>query len=437
MHTREMFVNVPSRIETVVVGAGQAGLSMSWHLTRAGREHVVLDRRSTLGGGWQDRWDEFQLVSPNWVASLPGAPYDGNDPHGFMPRDEIAGRVARYARTFGAPTMLETDVTRMTIKGAGGFTIETNRGSIVADRVVVATGSYHVPRLPPVAADLPARVMQLPSHAYRNESQLPAGAVLVVGSGQSGVQIAEELAEKGRRVYLAVGSAGRMPRRYRGHDVFVWLFAVATRGAELGVPLPTVERLPDPRARLTAVPHLSGHHGGHETNLRKMAASGMTLVGHVRGADGERVGVADDLSANLARADGFFDERMRPMFDAFIEHAGIDVPPDDREPFHYEPPERSELDLAAEGISSVIWTTGYGVDYGWIDAPVTDDQGMPRHRRGVSDIPGLFFMGLLWQATMASATLGGPWLDGPEVCRHMGLPAADEDAAAAYRAFAP
>jgi putative flavoprotein involved in K+ transport len=415
-------VNVPDLVETVVVGGGQAGLAMSWFLGQAGRDHVVLERRASLGGGWQDRWDAFRLVTPNWTASFPGDPYQGPDRDGFMKREEIVARVAGYAATIRAPVALETDVRRLASEDGGGFRVGTSKGDIRAERVIVATGGYHVPRIPIVGADLPGRLTQVHSHAYRTESSLPPGAVLIVGTGQSGVQIAEELAEAGRKVYLSVGSAGRIPRRYRGRDIFAWVSEVAIHGAGVGVTLPTVDTLPDPRARLASVPHLSGHRGGHETNLRRFAATGMTLLGRVERVDGERILLSSDLLANLARADRFFEDRMRLLIDRFIESASIDAPPDDRQPFSFEPPEPADLDLTAAGISTVVWATGYRMDHSWIDLPIFDEQGFPRHRRGVSDVPGLYFLGMPWQHTMASATLAGPAMDGRYLAEALGLP---------------
>lgn len=413
---------LPSRIETVVVGAGQAGLTMSWFLAQGGREHVVLERRGRLGGSWQDRWDAFRLVSPSWTASFPGFPYDGADPDGFMPRDEIAGRVADYASRIRAPVALETEVRRLAPTKGRGFQLETTAGDVQAKEVIVATGSFHLPRLPAIAAELPARLTQLHSHEYRNEASLPRGGVLIVGSGQSGVQIAEELAESGRQIHLSVGSAGRVPRRYRGRDIFRWLVALATQGTQYGISLPTVDELPDRRLRSAGNPALSGHRGGHETNLRRMAAAGMTLLGRIERVDGERVHLANDLSINLERADRFFEERFKPLIDTLIDRAGIDAPPDERQPFVFQPPELGEVDLDAAGISTVIWTTGYRLDYRWIDLPILDEQGFPRNRRGVSDVPGLYFLGLLWQHSMGSATLFGPGIDGQHLAERMGLP---------------
>jgi putative flavoprotein involved in K+ transport len=410
-------------IDTVVVGAGQAGLTMSWHLQQADRDHVVLDGRASLGGGWQDRWDAFRLVSPNWTASFPGHPYDGPDPDGFMPRDEIAGRVAGYAAVIGAPVELATEVRRLRLVG-DRFRLETSGGPLEARTVVVATGGFHVPHRPPVAEQVPEAVVQLHSQQYRSASALPEGAVLVVGSGQSGVQIAEELQAAGRRVFLSVGSAGRLPRRYRGSDTFRWLAEVAERGDALGTPLPTADRLPDPRMRLAGNPHCSGHGGGHDTNLRQLAADGMTLLGRIDGVDGARLGLASDLAANLAWADRFFDERFRGLFDAFIERAEIDAPPDDREPFDFEPPVLAELDLERAGITTIVWTTGYRLDYGWIELPIFDELGFPRQVDGVSEAPGLFFLGSLWLRTQASSTLFGVGIDAGRLAAAMGLPGA-------------
>ena len=430
-------MQVPAKAETVIVGAGQAGLVMSHHLGQAGRDHVVLDRRSTLGGSWQDRWNEFRLVTPNWTVSFPGQHYDGLDPDGFMPRDEVVERIARYASATAAPVHLGVDVARVAVTRGNGFRLETSAGPIDADSVVVATGSYHVPRIPPVASSLPAATTQLHSHEYRNAGQLPPGGVLVVGSGQSGVQIAEELRDAGRSVYLSVGSAPRVPRRYRGRDIFRWLGDIAVHGPKLGTGLPTVETLPDPRLRFAPNPHLSGHGGGHETNLRQLAAEGMTLVGRVAGIDGRRLQFAPGLSGSLDRADSFFGERIQPLIERYIALAGLDVSRDDREPIRFGPPEVEELDLDASGISTVLWTTGYRPDFGWIDLPILDDMGFPKQRRGVTGVPGLYFLGLLWQHTQASATLFGPTLDAPYLLDAMGLAMAEPRSDDASAAVAP
>ena len=408
--------------ETVVIGAGQAGLAMSWHLGQAGRDHVVLERRPTLGGGWQDRWDAFRLVGPNWSTSLPGLPYDGNDPDGFMPRDEIAGRVAGYATTIDAPVVTEAGVEHLRARAAGGFDVLTTQGRIEARQVIVATGGFHVPNLPRLAENLPARVLSLHAQDYRRPADLAPGGVLVVGSGQTGVQLVEELRAVGRDVWLSVGSAGRVPRRYRGKDCFYWLWSLAERGADVGFPLPTVDKLPDPRRRLAGNPALSGHGGGHETNLRQMGRDGTTLLGRIVAIDAERIRLGPDLPANLAAADRFFDERFRGLIDGFIDALGLDSPP--AEPpivVDFDPPIVDSLDLAAAGISTVLWTTGYRQDLGWIEPSITDDMGFARQHRGVTEVQGLFLIGSLWQHDQASATLFGLPRDAGVLAGLMGL----------------
>lgn len=404
---------LPGSIDTVVIGAGQAGLLMSWHLQQAGRRHVVLERRETLGGSWQDRWDGFRLVGPNWTTEMPGYPYDDGDPDGFMTRDEVAARMRTYADVIAAPVQRATEVRRLTADGAKGrrFTLDTTAGAIHADDVIVATGAFHDPKVPAAASGLSRRLVQLHAHDYRNEAQLPPGGVLIVGSGQTGVQLAEELHAAGREVTLSVGHCGRGPRRYRGHDFFWWFRQVAMRGPAFGTSLMTVDGLPDPRLKFACNPHVSGHDGGHDTNLRQMALNGIRLTGRFTGADGERALFADDLAANLRFADEFFDVRFRPLFDTFAERAGIDIGPDDRAWPDVEPPEVTDLDLDREGIGTILWTTGYAPDYRWLDLPILDAAGLPRHHRGVSDVPGLTFIGLLWQHTNASANLLGVFAD--------------------------
>lgn len=414
--------SLPRRTEIAIVGAGQAGLTMSWWLRQAGVDHVLLERRSSLGGGWQDRWDAFRLVSPNWCASFPGYPYDGDDPHGFMPRDEIAGRVAAYADVLGAPVVREAEVTRLAVRAAGGFTLETSQGALGADKVVVATGSFHAARIPPIATALPRRLLQVHSSRYRSEADLPPGGVLVVGTGQSGVQLAEELHDAGRPVILSVGTAGRVPRRYRGHDIFRWLAGMAVHGDEVGVPLPSVDTLPDPRLRFAGNPHMSGHGGGHDTNLRQFAAEGMTLIGRIDAVEGERLRLAPDLAKNLAWADQFFDLRFHDLVEAFIARTRLQAPPDDRRPFAFDPPILETLDLRAAGVDSVLWTSGFRMDHGWIDLPIFEEGGYPRQVRGVTEVPGLYFLGLLWQHNQGSATLFGVNQDAYYLVGEMGLP---------------
>jgi putative flavoprotein involved in K+ transport len=407
---------LPASVDTVIVGAGHAGLIASWHLSQAGIEHLVLERRATLGGGWQDRWDAFMLVTPNELVGLPGFPFEA-DPEAFLTRAEIIDRTARYAEVIGAPVRTSVEVLGCRpLDDVGGataprFALQTSEGVLRARSVIVATGAFQAPRIPAAGAGLGSRVTQVHSHHYRRPADLPPGGVLIVGSGQTGMQLAEELFEAGRDVVLSVGRCGRVPRRYRGADYFHWIRAIAAHGPSVGVRLPRVDQLPDARLRFACNPHLSGHGGGHDTDLRDFARRGIRLAGRFQGGDGERVRFADDLAQNLVFADGLFAERFQQMFDRYIAAAGIDAPPGEFAVLDFEPTAVTELDLDDAGISTVLWTSGYTAEYGWLEGVELDPFGVPRHERGVSAVPGLTFLGLLWQLDNASANLAGVALD--------------------------
>jgi putative flavoprotein involved in K+ transport len=396
-------------VESVVVGAGQAGLVMSRLLSDAGREHVVLDRRLALGGGWLDRWDAFRLVGPNWTVSVPGLDYDGDDPDGFMERDAIVAHFRRYAAAIDAPLELGTDVTRLeAIEGrAARFRLTTSTGTLDARNVIVAGGPFQTPHVPVVGAGLSPEIRQVHAHDYRRPGDLPPGGILLIGSGQTGVQLAEELHEAGRDIILSVGSCWRCPRDYRGRDIFWWLRQLGTRGRELGAGLPSVETLPSPRARFACNPQLSGHGGGHAVNLRRMAADGIRLAGRFEGAEGTITRFAANLGASLESADATFGQRLQPLIERFIERTGTAYPPYMPDQFDYAPPEVTELDLRAEGISTVLWTSGYRPAFDWVRLPVLDEYGLPRQTRGTSEVAGLSFIGLPWMVDMGSANLIG------------------------------
>jgi putative flavoprotein involved in K+ transport len=400
----------PRSVETVVVGAGQAGLLMSQLLSQAGREHVVLDRRSALGGGWQDRWDAFRLVSPNWTVSMPDFPYAGDEPDGFMPRDELIGHWRAYAAAIAAPVELSTDVTRLgALDGRDGgtarFALETSRGPIHAREVIVAGGPFHRPHVPAMAGGLDASILSLHSHDYRRADALPPGGVLLVGSGQTGVQLAEELQAAGRAVTIAAGRCGTVPRWYRGKDIFWWFRELGTRGRALGTPLPTPDRLPSPAARFACNPQLSGHGGGHSVSLRRIAADGVRVVGRLDAIDGTRVRFAPGLGDILRFADAFFEDRFRGLCDRFVELTGELLPAEEPETFAHHVPDVAELDLAAESIGTVIWTSGYRPGFGWVELPVLDDFGLPITDGGRTKVPGLSFIGTPWLVDMGSANL--------------------------------
>ncbi len=406
-------------VDTLVIGAGQAGLATSYWLTQADVEHLVVDRRDRLGGGWMDRWDSFCLVAPNFTIRLPGMPYTGPDPDGFMPRDEVASYLRAYAASFAAPVRLGTPVGRLAASN-GRFEAQADRTAFVARNVVLATGPYQRPTVPAVSGLLPGHVQQLHSQHYRRPGQLAHGAVLVVGTGQSGTQIAEELHQAGREVHLAVSMCPSAPRRYRGRDVVWWLLQCVLHGADVGVPFPTVEDLPSQAARFGCDPHVSGKDGGHDINLRQFARQGIHLYGRLESVTGATVRFSDDLDERLAFADSRFDEHFRPMFDAYIGAAGIDAPPDNRPPHDdFTPKATTELDLDAEGVGTVVWATGYQLDFGWVDLPVLDQWGYPRHVRGVTTHPGLYAIGLRWLHSEPSSTLAGVGADAAHIVEHI------------------
>jgi putative flavoprotein involved in K+ transport len=389
------------RVETVIVGGGQAGLATSYHLKEQGREHVVLEQGAHAAPVWRnERWDSFTLVTPNWTLRMPGAEYDGPDREGFMPREDVVTYFARHAERFQLPIQYNTRVVSVEPLDGVGYRVTTSERDLRARNVVIATGYEQSPQAPPFAAALSPGIAQLHSSRYRNPESLPAGAVLVVGSAQSGAQIAEELYRRGRQVFLAVGGAGRAPRRYRGKDVVEWLM-------QIGFFDITPDKLLVPKEHF-APPHVSGTNGGHTLNLHQFARDGVTLLGHLRGAAGDTISLASDLHESLARADGF-EREVQKMIDGYIEAQGIDAPAQELPQMRdgYEQPIVAELDLKAAGVSTVIWATGYAYDYGLVKAPVFDQDGFPIQTRGVTDQPGLYFVGMPWMPSLKTGVLAG------------------------------
>jgi putative flavoprotein involved in K+ transport len=384
-----------------VIGGGQAGLSMSYCLRERGVEHVVLEANA-VGHEWRERrWDSFCLVTPNWQCKLPGFSYQdayqGTDPDGFMVRDEIVRYLAAYVEFFAPPLVEGARVTRLRREKSGGvFELSTTAGNFTADQVVVATGPYHTPSIPALAQRLPDGVEQIHSSGYRNAQQLPAGAVLVVGTGQSGCQIAEDLHLAGRRVHLAVGSAPRVARFYRGRDCVAWL-------DEMGHYAKSIDDFDDAAAVRMRVNHyVTGRDGGRDIDLRAFARDGMRLYGRLTSVNGSHLEFADDLKVNLDHADAVA-ESIKDGIDAHIDAHGIEAPAEARYVPVWEPDEQpGELDLAEAGITSVVWSTGFRRDHRWVEVPVFDGRGYPMHWRGVTGCPGLYFLGLPWQHSWGS-----------------------------------
>lgn len=385
----------------VVVGGGQAGLSMSYCLHQLGIDHVVLER-DRPGAEWRERrWDSFCLVTPNWQCQLPGFPYQGGDPDGFMVRDEIVRYIEDYVQSFDLPLVEGVTATRLRQAEEGGFRISTTHGELTADQVVLATGPYQASLKPRIAERVPADLVQVHSSEYRNAGQLPPGEVLVVGTGQSGCQIAEDLHLEGRRVHLAVGSAPRVARRYRGRDVVAWL-------EDMGYYRRGIDEFADADAvRFRANHYVTGRDGGRDIDLRAFARDGMRLYGRLADIQGDVLRFAPDLKKNLDGADAV-SEGIKDSIDAHIAANGVDAPVEARYVPVWEPAvEPSELDLHASGVTSVVWCTGFGRDYRWIDVPVFDGRGYPTHHRGVTSCPGLYFLGLPWQYTWGSGRFCG------------------------------
>jgi putative flavoprotein involved in K+ transport len=385
----------------IVIGAGQAGLSVSYCLKQRGIDHVVLEA-DRVGHSWRsERWDTFCLVTPNWQCQLPGHPYRGSDPQGFMGRDEIVEYLEDYARAFDPPLRTGVRVTSLLKKrdSGGRFELLTSAGPLSADQVVVAIGSYHLSTIPALAAELPASIVQIHSAHYTNPAALPPGDVLVVGSGQSGCQIAEDLHLAGRKVHLAVGNAPRCARRYRGKDVVEWLDHMRY----YDIP---IDRHPNrEQVRDRANHYVTGRDGGRDIDLRRFALEGMRLYGPLTGIQRGRLEFAPNLRQNLDAADDVYRSINRSI-DKYIAENSLEAPLDrDYEPVWQPSQEITELDAA--GIGAVVWCIGFGSDFRWVKISVFDERGYPTHERGVTAVPGLYFIGLPWLHTWGSGRFSG------------------------------
>ena len=393
----------------IVVGGGQAGLAMSYCLKERGIDHVIFERHR-LGQAWRaERWDSFCLVTPNWQCQLPGFPYPGPDPDGFMVQAEIVRYLEDYARSFGPPLREGVTVARLGRENAatgGRFTVATtDGGNFTADQVVVATGGYHVATVPRMAERFPAGMMQMHSSAYKNPATLPPGAVLVVGTGQRAGPPAPPRPRPGRQPPLGGARATRVARRYRGRDVVAWLHDMGHYD------LPVHDHPMRERVRAKANQYVTGRDGGRDLDLRKFAREGMRLYGRLLDVRGSRLEFRDDLKANLDAADAS-SAKTKAAIDQHIAAHGLDAPTEPPYRPWWEPPSGPdawcrELDYAAAGITAVIWSLGYRTDYRWVSLPVFDGSGYPTHQRGVTSAPGLYFLGLPWQYTWGSGRFSG------------------------------
>lgn len=391
------------KTDTVVVGGGQAGVAMSEHLGALGIPHLVLERHRIAERWRSERWDSLVANGPAWHDRFPGMTFPCG-PDDFPDKDSVADYFVAYAKQINAPLRTGVEVTRVSrLDGRRGFRVETSDGEIEARHVVAATGPFQRPVIPPIIpADAP--VFQMHSNSYHNPGQLLEGGVLVVGAGSSGVQIAEELMTAGRDVYLSVGPHDRPPRSYRGRDFVWWLGVLGKWNAD--TPAPGTDHV------TIAV---SGADGGKTVDMRKLAHRGMTLVGMTAGYENGTLRFAPDLRENILNGDANYLSVLDEA-DAYVAANGLDLPeePEARvipgDPDCVSTPIRA-LDLARQGITTVLWATGYAVDYGWLKADTFDDKGRPLHQRGVSREAGIYFVGLPWQTRRGSSFIWGVWHD--------------------------
>ncbi len=402
------------KVNTLVVGAGQAGVAMSEHLTKAGIPHLVLERGRIAERWRSERWDSLVANGPVWHDRFPGMEFAGFDPDEFAPKEMVADYFKGYAESFDAPIRCGVEVKKVErLEGREGFRVETSEGVIEAANVVAATGPFQKPTYPQIVP-AEADVLQMHSNSYRNPSQLPQGAVLVVGAGSSGVQIADELRASGRTVYLSVGAHDRPPRAYRGRDYCWWLGVLGKWDAP--APKPGTEHI------AIAV---SGADGGKTIDFRRLAGEGLILVGLTAGYENGVMRFAPDLADNIRRGDANYLSVLREA-DAYAERNGLDLPPEPQA--HEIGPDPDcmthpilALDLKQAGITTILWATGYALDFGWLKVEAFDDKGRPIHQRGVSPERGIYFLGLPWLSRRGSSFIWGVWHDARFIADQIGI----------------
>jgi putative flavoprotein involved in K+ transport len=400
------------KVDTLVVGAGQAGVAMSEHLSNNGVPHLVLER-DRIAERWRTgRWDSLVANGPAWHDRFPGMEFSDIDPDAFAPKERVADYFVAYAEQINAPIRCGVEVKNVqSNSGRSGFRVETSEGVIEANNVVAATGPFQRPVIPPVIPEN-AVVTQIHSYDYRNPEQLPEGAVLVVGAGSSGMQIADELLRAGVRVYLSVGSHDRPPRAYRGRD-FVWWLGVLGKWNDQAM-APGTEHV-----TIT----VSGAHGGLTVDFKGLAAQGMTLVGMTKSYKDGVVSFVSDLADNIAQGDAYYLSVLDEA-DAYIARNGLDLPEEPEARTIQPDPDCVtnpvlELDLAEAGVTSIIWATGFAVDYSWLQVDAFDENGKPKHQRGVSAEPGVYFLGLPWLSCRGSSFIWGVWHDAKHLADHI------------------
>lgn len=393
-----------TEIDTLVVGAGQAGVAMSEHLTRHGIPHLVLEKKRIAEAWRSGRWDSLVANGPAWHDRFPGMTFPGCDADSFVAKEQIADYFVAYAKTFDAPIRTGVEVFRAErLSGRPGFRVETSQGTIEAQRIVAATGPFQRPVIPAIAPQDSA-IQQIHSAHYFNPQQLPQGGVLVVGAGSSGVQIADELRRAGRAVWLSVGAHDRPPRRYRQRDFCWWLGVLGLWDAAANQP---------GKEHVTIA--VSGAHGGNTVDFRQLAHQGITLVGQTQAFNEGKALFRDDLADNIRQGDASY-LALLDAADDYIARNGLSLPEEPEARFFLPDPDSltrplSELDLAKAGVSCIIWATGYTTDYSWLKVNAFNEQQRPQHHRGVSSEPGVYFLGLPWLSRRGSTFIWGVWHD--------------------------
>lgn len=406
----------PRWVTAVIIGGGQAGLATSHALNLSGIDHIVLERGEVANAWRRERWDSLRLLTPNWQIALPGYRYSGGDPDGFLRAPEVADLLSAYADYCNAPVHVQTCVTSVAPVD-GEYLVQTNRGSWRCRAVVLASGAYNLPRVPGIAAALPARIAQVTAHQYRNPGQLDAGGVLVVGASATGVQIAAEIQQSGRQVTLAVGEHIRLPRNYRGRDIQYWMqvTGLLDQGYRDVDDLKRVRGLPSPQ--------LTGHPGYRNLDLNTLSGLGVQVVGRLVGVQGESAQFSGALAHVIHMAD-LKQQRLLRSIDAWIDEQGADSDADIPDP---PPPTRivspspspQSVNLVGSGIATVVWATGFRPDYSWLRVPVLDRKGRLQHDGGITPAPGMYAMGLPFMRRRKSGFLFGVGDDALDIAQHL------------------